>query len=295
MTRGINMTIKTADMKSIQPYLKKFHFPKADSHKGQNGRVLIIGGSSLFHAASLWAAETTSYFVDMVHYSSTKENEAIFLSLKKKFHNGIVVSQKDIWNYVAEDDAILVGPGMLRGESEEAQQGKKLIRQLIDKFPNKRFVFDAGALQTMEVSWLKQLKQPAIITPQVREFEKLFGVSLQGKSQDEKMRIVEQKAKEYKTVILLKTVFDVISDGKKTYVVEGGNAGLTKGGSGDILAGLTVAFYAKNDPITSAILASYVLKKSAEDLSLRQGYWYNIGTIIEKIPKVFFDLSRKAI
>lgn len=286
------MLIKTSDTKSIQPFLKKLYIPKPDSHKGQNGKVLIIGGSSLFHAASIWAAEIASYFVDMVHYSSTKENNEIFLSLKKKFHNGIVVAQKNLLDYVKEDDAVLVGPGMLRGENEEARFASKLIEELIEKFPTKRFVFDAGALQTMNAEWLKKLKQPAIITPQAKEFEKLFNLSLQGKSQDEKMMITKKKSQEYKTIILLKTTFDIISDGRDTFVIEGGNAGLTKGGTGDILAGLAVCFYTKNDPITASILASFVLKKTAETLSLRQGYWYNIKTVIEEIPKTLFDLSK---
>ncbi len=289
------MLIKTSDAQTIQPFLDKFNFPKADSHKGQNGKVLIIGGSSLFHAASIWAAEIASYFVDMVHYSSTEENNQVFLSLKKKFHNGIVVPQKDLLNYAKEDDAVLVGPGMLRGDNEEARYSRQLVRQLIEKFPSKRFVFDAGALQNMEAEWLKKLKQPAIVTPQAKEFETMFGLSMQGKSKEEKMKIVEEKAREYKTVILLKTVFDVVSDGEQTLVIEGGNAGLTKGGSGDILAGLTVSFYSKNEPIGSAVMASYVLKKTAEVLSLRQGYWYNIRTIIEEIPKIFFDLSKKSL
>lgn len=286
------MLIKTSDATSIHPFLKKLYVPKPDSHKGQNGKVLIIGGSSLFHAASIWAAEVSSYFVDMVHYSSTKENNEIFLSLKKKFHNGIVVAQKDLLDYVKEDDAVLVGPGMLRGESKEARFASNLIGELIKKFPTKKFVFDAGALQTMNAEWLKKLKQPAIITPQTKEFEKLFNLSLQEKSQDEKMRIVQKKAQEYKTIILLKTTFDIVSDGKNTFVIEGGNAGLTKGGTGDILAGLAVSFYAKSDPITASILASFVLKKTAETLSLRQGYWYNIKTVIEEIPKTLFDLSK---
>ncbi len=289
------MFIKTSDTESIQPFLKKLYTPKPDSHKGQNGKVLIIGGSSLFHAASIWAAEIASYFVDMVHYSSTKENNAIFLALKKKFHNGIVVAQKDIMEYVKEDDAVLVGPGMLRGEDKEAQYTKRLVQQLISKFPTKRLVFDAGALQTMNPDWLKELKQPAIITPQVREFEKLFSISLQNKSREDKVQIVKEKAREYKTVILLKTVFDIVSNGEETFIIEGGNAGLTKGGTGDILAGITVCLYAKNKPVLAAVVASYVLKKTAEVLSLRQGYWYNIRTIIEELPKTLVDLSRKDI
>ncbi len=286
------MVIKTSDPDSIKSFLAKFNFPTPDSHKGQNGKVLIIGGSSLFHAASIWAAEVASYFVDMVHYASTEENKQIFLGLKKKFHNGIVVPQEQLMDYVQEDDTVLVGPGMLRGENVEANYAKNLVRELIAEFPNKRFVFDAGALQNMEVEWLKQLQQPAIVTPQAKEFENLFGISLVDKSKAERLKIVTAKAKEYKTTILLKTIYDLISNGEETYLIEGGNQGLTKGGTGDILAGLTASFFAKNDALISAILASYVLKKTAEVLSLRQGYWYNISTIIEEIPRVFFDLSK---
>lgn len=108
------MFIKTSDINLIKPFVKQFVLPKSNSHKGQNGRVLIIGGSSLFHSSSIWAAEIASYFVDIVHYCSTKENNDIFLSLKKKFRNGIVIEQKDIDEYVKEDDVVLVGPGMLR-------------------------------------------------------------------------------------------------------------------------------------------------------------------------------------
>ena len=114
------MLIKTSNNNLIKTFLRKLTLPQPDSHKGQNGRVLIIGGSSLLHSASLWAAEVASHFCDMVHYSSTEENKEIFLSLKKKFHNGMVVPQEKLMNYVKEDNAILVGPGMMR-EGREAK------------------------------------------------------------------------------------------------------------------------------------------------------------------------------
>src|SRR3989337_1113762 len=112
------MLIKTSDNRLVKSFLSKLPLPQANSHKGQNGRVLIIGGSSLFHSASLWAAEVASHFCDMVHYSSTKENQEIFLSLKKKFQNGIIVPQEKLMEYVKEDNVILVGSGMVR-EGEE--------------------------------------------------------------------------------------------------------------------------------------------------------------------------------
>jgi len=128
------MLIKTSDTRSVKSIFNQLKLPQPNSHKGQNGRVLIIGGSSLFHSASLWAAEVASHFCDMVHYSSTEENQEIFLSLKKKFHNGIIVPQEKLMDYVKEDDVILVGSGMMR-EGAEAKYTFDLTRSLIKNFP----------------------------------------------------------------------------------------------------------------------------------------------------------------
>jgi NAD(P)H-hydrate epimerase len=300
--------IKTNDVKTVRDFFKKFNLPKENSHKGQNGKVLIIGGSSLFHAASLWAAEVSSHFVDIVHYCSTKENQKIFLNLKTKFRNGIIVSKKDLIDYVEEDDAILVGPGMIRKNKlniknqvskihlkhqkdlidikDEALYTYFLPKFLIENFSQKKFVFDAGALQMMEKEWLLKLKTPAILTPHQKEFERLFGEKIFDLDFEKKVEIVKKYAKKYKIIILLKAIKDIVSDGEKTYVVEGGNQGLTKGGSGDVLAGLVVSFYAKNKALESAIFASILLKRTADVLFLEKGYWYNINNLIEAVPLV---------
>lgn len=302
------MLIKTTDTKLIKTLFSKFNLPKPNSHKGQNGKVLIIGGSSLFHSASLWAAEVASHFVDMVHYASTKENEEIFLSLKKIFRNGIVVPQKDLEHYVKEDNVILVGPGMVRGEiksyelrvmsyeeiakiNEEAEYTRQLTYYLINNFSEKKFVFDAGALQMMDKEWLLKLKTQAIITPHQKEFEKLFGISLLDKPQKEKEKIIRDTAKKYKAVILLKAVVDIISDGITTYVVEGGNAGLTKGGTGDVLAGLTTSFFPRQSGLDSAVFGSVLLKTAADRLLKEKGYWYNISDIINRVSLVLKELT----
>jgi len=279
------MIIKTSDTKLVQTFLNKLNLLQSNSHKGQNGRVLIIGGSSLFHSASLWAAEVASHFCDMVHYSSTEENQEIFLSLKKKFQNGMIVPQEKLMEYVKEDDAILVGSGMMR-EGKEAEYTFNLTKSLIENFPDKQFIFDAGALQVMDPSWLLKLKKPAVITPHQKEFETLFGKSILNLSVEEKARLVQAIAKKYKVTILLKAIVDIISDGNEVYLVEGGNAGLTKGGTGDILAGLTTALSTNNLALTSAISASILLKKTGEKLFQSKGYWYNVSNIIETIPEV---------
>ena len=286
------MNIKTSDFKLVKSFLSKLTLPKPNSHKGQNGRVLIIGGSSLFHSASLWAAEVASYFCDIVHYSSTVENEKIFLSLKKKFRNGMIIPHEKLMEYVKEDDAILIGSGMMR-EGKEAKYTFDLTKSLIKNFPDKQFVFDAGSLQMMKKEWLLSLKKPAVITPHQKEFEKLFNQPILNLTIEEKTKIVEETAKKYQTIILLKTVIDIISDGKQTYVVEGGNAGLTKGGTGDILAGLTTTLSATNLSLMAAVSASILLKKTGEKLFQSKGYWYNVSNIIEMIPEVLNELIIK--
>jgi len=294
------MLIKTSDSKLVKSFLSKLSLPKPNSHKGQNGRVLIIGGSSLFHSASLWAAEVASHFCDMVHYSSTVENQEIFLSLKKKFHNGIIVPQEKLMDYVKEDDAILVGSGMVRQDQKskikyqndilkiknEAEYTRELTFYLINNFPKKKFVFDAGVLQMMDKEWLLKLKTPAIVTPHQKEFETLFGEKVLDLTLEEKTKLVQSTAKKYNTIILLKAIVDIISDGKEVYLVEGGNAGLTKGGTGDILAGLTTALSTSNSTLTSAVAASLLLKKTGEKLFHSKGYWYNVSNVVELIPEI---------
>ncbi len=305
------MIVKTSDPNSIKPLLNKLYIPPRDSHKGQNGKLLVIGGSKLFHAASIWSAEVASYFVDMVHYSSTAENSEVFLSLKKKFRNGIVVTRKDLPAYVEEDDVVLVGPGMVRGKTpssklkaqsfeeimnldKEEDYTYHLSRFLLKNFSDKKIVLDAGSIQMMKPEWLKGRTSRAILTPHSLEFKTLFKVDVSKMSLEEKKKVVQEKAGEYGCILLFKGPTDIVSDGKETYLVEGGNAGLTKGGSGDVLASLTASFFTKNDGLISCVLASYLVKTVAERLFLQSGYWYNTSSVIQTIPKILFELYRSA-
>ena len=94
-------------------------------HAGDNGKVLVIGGSELFHAASFWAASAASKIVDMVHFSSPAmvNNELMKARAKERFWEGIVVPWEQVTHYIEEDDSLLIGPGMERGE---------VTKQLID-------------------------------------------------------------------------------------------------------------------------------------------------------------------
>ncbi|OGG18644.1 hypothetical protein A3D05_02090 [Candidatus Gottesmanbacteria bacterium RIFCSPHIGHO2_02_FULL_40_24] len=305
--------------------LKKLYLPPPDSHKGQNGRLLIIGGSHLFHAASLWALKVASRIVDLVHYSSVKENNEIVMRVKSEFRNGIVVQRKDIEEYIEEDDCILIGPGMVRAEKSKinnsafaappakpmATHGKAstdkqmtnikdiekiknegtetyfLTNYLLRKYPHKKWVIDAGALQMTEPEWIPE---GAILTPHTREMESLI-IKIKNekiKKEIEKSKTKEQItifAREYNCTVLLKGRTDYIVSGNKAIEITGGNAGMTKGGTGDVLAGLVAALFCKNEAYSCAVAGSYINKKAGDWLFKKTGYWFNASDLADQIPQ----------
>src|SRR3989344_4184104 len=197
--------------------LKNLFKPGSNSHKGQNGRLLIIGGSHLFHGASLWALEVASRIVDMVFYSSVPENNEIVQKAKEEFRNGIIVSRDKLDQYVEEADCILIGPGLPRPEGIEPgdDDTKELTERLLVQYKNKKWVIDGGSLQVIDPSIIPK---NAILTPHHQEFERLFGSSNKmlkpfglaqgGQVQHDKKNIqddmVGEMVRKYECIILLK-------------------------------------------------------------------------------------------
>lgn len=263
--------------------LKKLFIPHAESHKGDNGKVMIIGGSTLFHAASLWPLEIASKIVDMVFYCSVAENNKIVTEIKEHWRNGIVVPRNKIDDYLQEADAILIGPGLPREEGIEPgdDDTKVLTESLLKKYPDKRWVIDGGSLQVIRP---ESLPKNCIITPHHKEFERLFGMP----GTEESCQEVAQK---YGIIILLKGEEDIVCSSTECVKIRGGNAGMTKGGTGDVLAGLVVALFAQNaDPFLVACCGSYLNKKAGEKLFEKVGYYFNASDVVEEIPVVMKQL-----
>ena len=287
----------------MQPFnthdLQKLFVPSETSHKGQNGKLLLIGGSSLFHAASLWSLEIASRIVDMVFYASVQENNEIVLQTKKEWRGGIVVPQNDIEKYVEEADAILIGPGMMRGEIDrskqiikveqalalenEVEQEYYLTKYLLQKYPSKKWIIDAGGLQMMELESIKPLHGNVVLTPNLHEFERLFDLDpLSGN--------VADMAAKYNCIIVLKRYTDTVCSPTECVLVEGGNAGMTKGGTGDVLSGLIAALACNNDLYLASKCGSYINKKAGESLYHKQGLYFNASDLALEIPKVMREL-----
>jgi hydroxyethylthiazole kinase-like uncharacterized protein yjeF len=265
--------------------LKQLYVPPSGSTKGDNGKVLIFGGSDLFHSPAFWSFEIASKIVDMVYFSSTPMNNEILQNLKAKFINGIIVPRGKVEDYIKEADCVLIGPGLPRDDGLESSEEttKSLTEKLLSKFPDKKWVIDGGSLQVIEP---EIIPKTSIVTPNKKEFEMLFGKRIM----NQELRIMEETAvemaKKFGFTILLKGEVDIICSPNNSMRNSGGNAGMTKGGTGDVLAGLTAAFYAKNDAFLSAVCASYLNKKAGESLGQRVGLYFNASDLVKEIPKV---------
>lgn len=279
-------------------FLKQLSLPAKDSHKGENGKLMIIGGSKLFHGASLWALTVASRIVDMVYYSSVAENQKLAEYLERSLYSFILVPNGKEEEYIAETDAVLIGPGMVRGTAEytgtgeSGQETAQKVKFLLNKFPQKQWIIDAGALQAIELSDLQQLNTP-IITPHTGEFERLFEVSLKETSFEERIDIVAQEAKLRGIVIVLKGQIDIVASAQKVILNKNGNEGMTKGGTGDVLAGLIAALACKNDPFTAAAVGAFINGLAGDELYQKVGPLFNADDLAKKVPEVFWEEINK--
>lgn len=268
--------------------LEKLYISPTNSSKGQNGQVTIIGGSHLFHGAPLFSLTVASRIVDMTFFSSPETSlEKVADKIKSKLLSFIWVPWKEIDEYIEKSDAVLIGPGLLRYKNAnsgsntknldiEGSETKEITERLVTKFPNKKWVIDAGSLQVINPGKIPAM---AIVTPNQKEYQMVFGKA------DPK-----EAARKYNCVIVLKGVVTRVFSPDDEIEITGGNPGLTKGGSGDVEAGLTVALLAKNDPFLAASASAYVVKKSADLLFEKVGNYYNSDDLANKIPEV---LSQK--
>ncbi|MFH1971649.1 MAG: ADP/ATP-dependent (S)-NAD(P)H-hydrate dehydratase [Patescibacteria group bacterium] len=267
--------------------LKDLYKPVDSISKRENGQVTIIGGSSLFHGAPLLSLKVASRIVGMVYFSSPEKSVGeIANKLKSNLFSFIWVPWEEVGEYIKKSDSVLIGPGFMRYRSEKDGESnpndtsylktEQITKNLLTKYKDKKWVIDAGSLQLLKKEWIPK---NAILTPNTKEYEMLFGD-----------KEISEAAKENSCIIVHKTAKAVVCSPQKCIEIGNGNKGLIKGGTGDTQAGLTVALLAKNDPFLAASVATYVIKKTADKLYETRGTFYNADDLADSIPEVFNSL-----
>ncbi len=232
------------------------YVPPKDSHKGQNGKLLIIGGSRQYHGAAMLAILAARRFVDLVYFFPG-EKDSLLMGAVKTIPEVIVL---DNMRRIGEMDCVLAGVGL----------GKARLSARALQAP--RLVIDGDGLKRVK----GKIPNGAIITPHEGEFRVLFDRS--GTENN-----VKEMANAHECIILKKGPLDIISNGKKTVTNKVHNPGMTKGGTGDVLAGLVAALACKNDGFEAAVEAARMTGRAGNRLMRRYGYGYCASDLAQEL------------
>jgi NAD(P)H-hydrate epimerase len=263
--------------------------PSLESHKGDNGKVLIIGGGPFTGAPALAGMAAYRVGIDLVRIATPVEAYQIIAGYSPNFivhplSNGYL-KPKDIdviINFIPNVDSVIIGPGL--GEHRETRSA---VRTILKKC-TKPVLIDADGIKAVgeNKSILTRRKSlTGVITPHLAEFRILTGEKLP-ESVNGKAELVKKYAKKFNLTVILKGPTDIISDGTNLKLNRSGNPGMTVGGTGDVLAGIVGGLLAKElSPYNAARVGAFVNGYSG-DLAFNELKYSMVATdVVEKIPR----------
>ncbi len=247
-----------------------------DSHKGQNGKVLIIGGSAMFHGAPILCAlgaenagaDLVLPFIPHCHTEAAKVHSLNFII--QNFEENHLTSKdvKHVLHASEKVDVVVIGPGL--GSNKDTQ---KAIKTILGKL-EKPTVIDASAL-----IYTNSLPEVSVLTPHRGEFKELT-------ADEPTPENVQKWARNLNATIICKGPEDIIADDDELIVNKTGNPLMTVGGSGDVLSGLIGGLMAQgHEPIAACQLASDTLGSAADYLAQIQSSLKAIE-LAEQIPRM---------
>lgn len=259
---------------------------QAFSHKGSYGHALIIAGNTRTMGAALLCADAclhsgaglTTACIPEQGMSALNAYAPEVMTLSRTELESVVSSKKF--------NSIAIGPGL--GTDVSAI---KLVKQALDfKLP---MLIDADALNILAANptLLNQLPKQTILCPQMKEFDRLFGISANWL---ERVELAQKKAKELNLIILLKNQYTFITLPEGDILINPtGNPAMAVGGMGDVLSGMIAAFLAQAyTPKEAVILACYIHGKAGDVLNQEMGM-YSIppGELVMILPEIIQSYS----
>ena len=276
--------------KSLTPSIVKKYIPprNLNSRKGDNGKVLVVGGSYMYHGApilsSLAALRTGA---DLVYTAVPKVNaqasraispDLIVIPLAdSKLTRGSV--NKLLGQIPVGIDSAAIGMGLA---VENIEALKLLIKSLIER--DVRLSLDASALRKEILPIIKG--KNVVITPHSGEFERIFGEKIPS---NKKTRIstLERLAKKNSITILLKGQDDIITDGVMTLINAKKTPAMTVGGTGDVLSGIVASMLSRNRNVLESTASAAFLNGQAGKIIQKQFGTHMIESdLIDVLPLV---------
>ena len=275
--------------------IKKLMDRKKTSQKGENGHTLVIGGSEEYVGAVVLAGlSALRAGCDMVTVASPEkvawgvhQYTPDLMTYKVKGTTFTIKNAKEMVKYADKFDAVLIGNGATR-------KAEKFCQYFVHK-SQKLKVIDADALKSLSFKDFNN----SIVTPHETELEMMLVHSnkefllpkLREANAKEKAEILQGNLRYFlqnNNVLLVKGPTDLIISENKIAFNRTGNQGMTKGGTGDILAGLAVGFLAKSkDLFKSAVAAAYINGFVGDQLlKKKRGYTFIASDILDDLEKI---------
>ena len=269
-------------MKFIGPGdVLRYPLPDENSHKGENGRLMIIAGGPYFGAPAMCSMAALRTGADIVRlFTPETVAQAIstycpVLMITPLPGDRLTTESVDmLLEQSVYYDAVLLGPGI--GKDPDTMLAvKEFVRKC--KTP---MVIDADALTAIIGM---EILSPAIITPHKGEFRKL----------DSQYGGPEPLAQSMNVTLLLKGHVDTITDGNATRYNKAGTPAMTGAGTGDVLSGAVAALLSKGlSTMEAAALGAFLSGKAGEYAFKDKSYGLIATDIIEEIPHVLRDNLR---
>lgn len=248
--------------------LKKVIQPRAlNGHKGEYGRLLLIGGTYPFGGAIIMAAMAAIYSgAGLVTVATDKEN---IPSLHAQLPEAMAFDIRDeklLKEQVQKADVLLIGPGLAENPLEKATL--QLVINLVSE--RQVFIMDGGAISFFSKEVLPFPKAQTIFTPHQKEWERLSGLKLTEQTLEKSQEAVN--AFPVKTIVVQKkhgtTIFQ--SGNRNCFQLSIGGPYQATGGMGDTLAGMIAGFtgqFKTNSLLDRVTAAVYLHSAIAEELS----------------------------
>ncbi len=245
------------------------------SNKGDYGKVLSVCGSKKYPGAAFFAASgavrigaglVTCAFPDAAYPAiAPKLNEPIMMPLPCCEEGFLVRGALDSLIPAAEkSDCMLVGCGL----------GNTLgTSSVVDELLNAtscQTVIDADGINIISanINMLEAVRGRAIITPHPGEMARLLRLSIE-QVQSNRILLAKAVAKQFGIIVVLKGANTVVSDGEQVYVNRTGNAGMARGGSGDLLAGIIAGLVAQGYSLMQAAVTGVYIHGACGDVAAK--------------------------
>jgi ADP-dependent NAD(P)H-hydrate dehydratase / NAD(P)H-hydrate epimerase len=286
--------LQPADVAAMWPRRRR------NTHKGDYGHILMIGGSLAYSGALILAARaamrTGAGLVTALVPASIAERVAlsapeIMVRSAPPTETGSLAHECwPEWRQKINDfDAVCIGPGLTR-HAESLVWVRQLLREL-----RQPLVMDADALTLFagQAHWIERANCPLVLTPHPGEFAALFGGRIEDVQADRIDRARSAAARVDATIILKGANTVIAHPGERAAVNPTGHSGMATAGSGDVLAGMTTALLGQRLPPFAAAQLAVWLHGTAGDCAARDGAEASViaSDLIAYIPAALRDLS----